>query len=170
MLVGLWFPSRLPYLILPMCAKANMVQLLTVMGAVGEQVVKDEIDKVSATHKTVESIRSEVTETDTVTKLQIFAREFTSLLEKGIKPSGKNPPPEMIEMLTEYAKSRGMSDPEKAAWGIAKTILKEGDRTHKQGGREVYSQELNKFVEEVTAAVQKEFVGFYVKEIKQAFG
>lgn len=152
-----------------MCAKANMVQILTVYGSIGEQVLKDAVDKVSASHKTVNSIKSVVTETETSTKLQIIAREFFSLLEKGIKPSGKNPPPEMIEMLTGYAQDRGMTDPENAAWAIAKTILKEGDKTHRSGGREVYSQELYKFVKEVTEAVKKEFVGFYVNEIKQAF-
>lgn len=152
-----------------MCAKANLVPILTVYGSIGEQVLKDAVDKVSATHETVNSITSEVTETEATTRLQIFAREFFSLLEKGIRPSGKNPPPEMIEMLTDYAKARGMSKPEDAAWGIAKTILNKGDKTHRQGGREVYSKELVKFVEEVTEAIEKEFVGFYVSEIKKAF-
>lgn len=152
-----------------MCAKANMVQVLTVYGSIGEQVLKDSLDKVSATNKTVASVRSQVTESDTKTKLQLIARAFTSLLEKGIKPSGKNPSPDMIEMLTDYARARGIDKPESAAWGIAKTILKKGDKTNRQGGRDVYSQELNKFVEEVKEAVKKEFKGFYVNQIKQAF-
>lgn len=152
-----------------MCAKANMVQVLTVYGSIGEQVLKDSLDSVSATHKTVNSVRSEVTETEDTTKLQIFAREFVSLLESGRGPTDKNPSPDMIQFLTEYAQARGMEDPKKAAWAIAKTINKQGDKTHRSGGRDVYSAEMNKFVEEVIIAIQKEFVGFYVSEIKQTF-
>ena len=152
-----------------MCAKPNMMQVLTVMGSIGEQVLKDAVDKVSATHKTVNSIHKEVTETETTTRLRLLARKYISLLEKGIKPSGKNPPPEMIELLTEYARARGISDPEDAAQGMARTILDKGDKTHRQGGRDVYSKELDKFVEEVTQAVMKEFEGFYVEEIQKAF-
>lgn len=152
-----------------MCAKPNMVQVLTVYGSIGEQVLKDAVDKVSATNKTVESIRSEVTETETKTRLQLLAREWFSLIEKGRRPTSKGPSPEMIEFLTEYAQARGMSNPESAAWAIAKTINKEGDRTHRAGGRSVYTPELDKFVKEVIGAITKEFTGFYVNEIKQAF-
>lgn len=152
-----------------MSAKPNIAQVLTVYGSIGGQVLKDSLDQISATNKTVQSVRSEVTETETTTRLQLFAREFTSLLEKGRRPTSKNPSPDMIKLLTEYAQARGMSDPESAAWAIAKTINKEGDKTHRQGGRDVYSKELDKFVKEVIDAIQKEFVGFYVNEIKQAF-
>lgn len=147
-----------------------MVQVLKVYGSIGEQVLKDALDKVSATHKTVESVRSEVTETESTTSLKLFAREFVSLLEKGRKPTSKNPSPDMIQFLTDYARARGMEDPESAAWAIAKTINKEGDKTHRAGGRDVYSKELNKFVQEVIEAVTKEFKGFYISQIKQAFG
>lgn len=152
-----------------MCAKANMAQVLTVYGSIGEQVLKDALDKVSATNKTVQSVRSEVTETETSTKLQLFAREFVGLLETGRKPTSKNPSPDMIALLTDYARARGMDKPESAAWAIAKTINKEGDKTHRQGGRDVYSKELAIFAKEVTEAVQKEFKGFYLNQIKKAF-
>jgi hypothetical protein len=152
-----------------MCAKANMVQTLTIMGSIGEQTLKDAVDKVSATHKTVNSIHSLVTETSNTTRLQLIAREWFSLLESGRKPTTKNPSPDMIKLLTDYAQARGMSNPESAAWAIAKTINKEGDKTYRSGGRDVYSKELDKFVEEVTEAVMKEFKGFYVNEIQNAF-
>lgn len=152
-----------------MSANPDMVKVLTVMGSIGEQTLKEAVDKVSATSKTVASIHSVVTEEGNTIRLQLIAREFFSLIEKGIRPSGKKPPPAMIELLTEYAQARGMSDPENAAWGIATNILNKGDKTHRQGGREVYSKELDKFVEEVTNAVMKEFAGFYVEEIQKAF-
>lgn len=146
-----------------------MVQVLTVYGAIGEQVLKDAVDKVSATHKTIESIRSEITDTEKSTRLQLIAREWFSLIEKGRGPTSKGPSHEMIEFLTDYAQARGMSKPENAAWAIAKTINKKGDKTHRAGGRIVYSDELIKFVDEVIKAITNEFKGFYINEIKNAF-
>lgn len=148
---------------------ADIAQILDIYGSIGEQLLKDAIDKVSATHRTVQSIRHEVTSSDTWDRLQFIGRKYIQALETGIKPSGKNPSPDMIEFLTEYAQARGMEDPKSAAWAIAKTILNKGDRTFRIGGRDVYSAELNKFVEELKAEITKTFVGNYVSEIKQAF-
>lgn len=152
-----------------MCAKSNMVQVLTVMGSIGEQTLKEALDKVSATHQTVNSVSSEVTETDYTVSLKLFARKYVGLLQTGRKPTTKNPSPEMIELLTEYAKARGMSKPESAAWAIAKTINKQGDKIFRSGGRDVYSTELDKFVEEVTQSVMKELSDFYVRELVNTF-
>lgn len=153
-----------------MSAKPNMVQVLNVYASICEQVLKEALDKTSATHKTVNSVASEVTEDNDKVSLKLFARKYVSLLETGRKPTSKNPSPEMIDFLTDYARARGMDKPESAAWAIAKTINKEGDKTYRSGGRDVYSAELNKFVQEVVEAVEAEFVGFYVREIKYAFG
>lgn len=148
---------------------AEITKLLTVYGSIGEQVLKDALDKVSATHKTVNSVRSQVVSTAQVDSLQLLAREFTELLEKGRGPTSKGPSPEMIEFLTDYAQARGMEDPKSAAWGMAKKMNKEGDRTFKAGGRDVYTNVLNKFVEELTAECSRVFAGVYLREVKQAF-
>ena len=148
---------------------ANITSVLTVYGSIGEQVLKDALDKVSATHKTVNSVRSEVTSTEKSDRLQLLAREFTELLETGRKPTSKGPSSEMIEFLTDYANARGMDNPKSAAWAIAKTINKEGDKTFRAGGRDVYTNVLNKFVEELKVECVKTFVGSTVNEIKQAF-
>lgn len=124
--------------------------VLNTYGQIGVQLLKQALSSVRATGKTERSITYEITDDN---KLIIYAREFTQLIEKGIKPSGKNPPPEMIQLLTEYAQARGMADPKKAAWGIAKTILKEGDKTHKRGGRIVYSDVLQTFQKEFKKAL-----------------
>lgn len=148
---------------------ASIEQILQVYGSIGEQLLKDAVDQVSATHRTVESIRHEVTSGDTWDRLQFIGRKYIQGLETGIRPTDKGPSSEMIELLTEYARARGMENPTSAAWAIAKTIQKQGDRTFRVGGRDVYSSELNKFVEELKAEITKTFVGNYVTEIKQAF-
>jgi len=149
---------------------ANITQILQVYASIGEQVLRDALDKVSATHKTINSIRSEVTSTATEDRLQFIGRKYIEALETGRKPTSKGPSPEMIELLTEYAQARGMDNPKSAAWAIAKTINRDGDKTFRIGGRDVYSSELNKFVEELKGEISKTFAGFYLKEIKQAYG
>lgn len=148
---------------------ADFTQILNVYGAIGEQLLKDAIDQVSATHRTVQSIRYEVTSTETTDKLTFIGRKYIQALETGIRPTDKGPSSDMIEFLTEYARARGMEDPESAAWAMAKTIQAKGDRTFRIGGRDVYSKELNKFVEELKEEVKKTFRGNYLSEIKQTF-
>lgn len=148
---------------------ANITQVLEVYGSIGAQLLKDAIDQVSATHRTVESIRYEVLSTDTSDTLQFIGRKYIQALETGIRPTDKGPSSEMIELLTEYARARGMEDPKSAAWAMAKTIQKQGDRTFRIGGRDVYSSELNKFVEDLKKEVTKTFSGTYLQEIKRTF-
>lgn len=148
---------------------ADIQQVLEVYGSIGEQLLKDAIDQVSATHRTVQSIRHEVTSTDTYDRLTFIGRKYIEALETGVSPTSKGPSSEMIELLTEYAQARGMENPKSAAWAMAKTIQKKGDRTFRIGGRDVYSSELNKFVEELKEEVKKTFRGNYLSEIKQAF-
>lgn len=148
---------------------ANIKEVLEVYGSIGAQLLKDAIDQVSATHRTVESIRYEVTSTDTADRLQLIGRAYIELIEKGRGPTDKGPSSDMIELLTEYAQARGMENPKSAAWAIAKTINKEGDRTFRMGGRDVYSSELANFVEELKQEISKTFVGNYLSEIKHTF-
>ena len=148
---------------------ANVSNILNQYGVIGVGVLKSSISGIQASGKTAQSIRYEVESSDTKDSLKLIGRKFFELIEKGIRPSGKNPPPEMIQMLTDYAKARGMSKPESAAWGIAKTILKEGDKTYRSGGRLVYSPELLKFVEELQEVLTKEFKKGFLTSVKAAF-
>jgi len=46
-----------------------------------------------------------------------------------------------------------MENPESAAWAIAKTINKLGDKTHRKGGRDVYETAVKKSIENISNAV-----------------
>ncbi len=118
---------------------------LNTYGQIGVDLLRDAIEPLSATGKTAQSIRYEVKDNH----LLFYARGFFELLERGIKPSGKNPSPAMIAQLTEYAKARGFENPKSAAWAIAKKILSEGDKTHKRGGRVVYSDVVDQLMKEM---------------------
>ena len=140
-------------------------ELLNSYGQIGVEVLRNSIAGLEATGRTAASIRYESSED----RLTIYGRAYFELIEKGIRPSGKSPSRQMIEFLTDYARARGMDNPESAAWAIAKTILKKGDRTYRSGGRIVYSPELDKFVEELKSAIGKEFSVMYITHIKKAF-
>ena len=148
---------------------ANITDILKSYGVVGVDVLRQAISTLEASGRTSESIRFEVESTDTKDRLMLIGRAYFELIEKGIKPSGKNPSPDMIKFLTDYAKARGMDKPESAAWGIAKTILKEGDKTYRGGGRLVYSPELLKFVEELKGVIGKEVSKDYLTQVVGAY-
>lgn len=144
-------------------------EILQAYAPIGVDVVKKALEEVRASGKTIESVRSEVSQKDKVDRLQILARPYTNRIEKGIGPTTKGPSSEMIQNLTEYARARGMDDPKKAAWAIAKKIQKEGDKTHKRGGRIVYSDDVDKFVKEVTGKVKSNWKVLFTSTIKNAF-
>jgi len=147
----------------------NVTSILNTYGILGVETLKNAIASIDATGKTANSIRYETESTDKKDRLLLIGRAYFELIEKGIRPSGKNPSPDMINFMTEYAKARGMDKPESAAWAISKTILKEGDKTHKQGGRIVYSDELSKFVDELTKVLADDFRKGFVTQVTGAF-
>lgn len=147
----------------------NISETLEQYGVIGVEVLKQAIADIEASGRTANSIRYEVTTSDTKDRLTFYGRAYFDLIEKGIRPSGKNPSPGMIAFLTEYARNRGMENPESAAWAIAKTILKEGDKTHRQGGRVVYSDDLAKFVDELKQAIAKQVSKGFLTEVVGAF-
>lgn len=147
----------------------DIAKTLDAYGPIGVEVLREAIAGIEASGRTAQSIRYEVTSTETLDRLTIYGRAYFQLIEKGIKPSNKNPSPEMIQFLTDYARARGMDKPESAAWGIAKKILKEGDKTYNQGGRIVYSADLDKFVQELITYATKVFAKGYLTEVTGAF-
>lgn len=143
----------------------SLESTLKTYGQIGVDVLRQAVQPYDATGKTRLSIRFESTKQ----KLVFFARNFFQLLEKGISPSNKKPSKEMIDSMTEYAKARGFSNPEKAAWAISVKQLKEGDRTHKAGGRIVYSDVMDTFKEDFKTTLAKDFAKNTLSELKETF-
>jgi hypothetical protein len=141
----------------------SLNSVLTTYGQIGTEVLKQAVAPHDATGKTQQSIRFVVDEE----KLIFLARNYFKLLEKGIKPSDKKPSKEMIEFMTEYAKARGMDNPEKAAWAISVNQLKKGDKTHRQGGRVVYSDVMDTFADDLKKSLAKDFGKSIIDNIKK---
>lgn len=141
----------------------SVVSVLNTYGQIAVDVLRQSIP--DATGKTQQSLRYVVDEQEE--QLIIIGREFTSLLEKGRKPTKKNPSPEMIENLTDYARARGFENPERAAWAIAKKINRDGDKTHRQGGRVLWSDDLDNLVKNLAQDLAEDAAKEILKEIKQ---
>lgn len=144
-------------------------EILNAYGQIGVARVKQLLEQVRATGKTINSVKYEVIEKGSFERLVIKARPFTSAIETGVSPTKKGVHPDMIQSLTEYAQARGMENPKSAAWAIAKTIQKEGDKTYKRGGRDVYSSGVIELVDEIKKAIRKEFRIKATSMIKNTF-
>lgn len=138
-------------------------------GTVAVRIVQTALEQVRASGKTIQSVKAIISEDKGVDRFTIVARPYTNRIEQGIGPTTKGPSREMIKSLTEYAQARGMDKPESAAWGLAKKIQKEGDRTFKKGGRIVYSDDVDKLVKEMTNDIKKEVRIKFTRTIKNSF-
>jgi hypothetical protein len=139
-------------------------------GNLGTQALKQDVSKVSATGKTAESIRHEVTYDNPYWKLTFYGREFFKALETGRAPRKGNEYEGFDVSMYEYMQARGIGSdlPEKKRKQLAKflayRINKEGDKTYKQGGRIVYSNTLTKLVNELIEALKRDVINKYIEE------
>lgn len=149
-------------------------QVLDTGGKIAVESLKQDVSKVSATGETEASIRYEVTREGTIQSLIVYGRKFFKALETGRGPRVSNEYQEYDVSMYEYMQARGIGAdlPEKKRKQLARfltwKINKEGDKTFKMGGRQVYSDNLNRIVQELIAAVKKDTIGFVISEIRSA--
>lgn len=140
-----------------------MHQVLDEEGKRGVAIFQKCIQPYRATGKTQASAYYKIEGSDTKTDLTINARGFTEVMQTGSKPSKKKPSPEMIEELKPWAQVRGIA-PE-AVYGIAVKLLRDGQKVH----RNVYSDQMSKFADEVADRVNDLFAGYAIDKIVNAF-
>ena len=143
----------------------SLESTLKTYGQIGVKVLRDAVAPLTANGKTLLSIRFE----SDLLSLRFYGRQFFELLEKGRRPTTKKPSPEMIANLTEYAEARGMENPKSAAWAIAKTLNKEGDKTFRAGGRVVYSGVMDTFAQDLKKSLAEDFKKTITLELKKTF-
>ena len=140
-----------------------MIELLKAYGEIFVQLMTSRLP--SVTGKTKASIGY----TATATRLQGFGRGFIHALETGRGPRKSSSYSEFDKGLQDWLKAKGFPTkktksgktyyklgdqwftPESLAW----KINAKGDKTFRTGGKEVYSDALDKFVEELSEAVAK---------------
>lgn len=155
-------------------ASPQIAATLARYGLLGVQLLKADVEKVSATGSTAESIRFEIERQDNGNfTLRILGRKYFKAIETGRGPRRSSEYGEFDLNLLDYMKARGIGSDldEKKRKQLAKFIAwkinKEGDSVFKKGGRVVYSDTLSKFVEELTSALVKDFKKFAVNQILQ---
>lgn len=136
-----------------------LAQVLDQQGKIGVAVVKAAIEVYSATGKSADSVRYEATGTT----LKIFARGYIEAMETGRGPRQSSQDGNFKDSMLEYMKAKGIGADltpkkrEQLAKFLVLRINRDGDKLwQKGGGRDVYSSALDKFVDELMAAVSKD--------------
>ena len=143
--------------------------MLEAYGKLGVELLRNAVTPFDATGKTKASIRYVATED----RLLIFGRQFFKALETGRGPRVSSEYSGFDNSLLEYINAKGIGSEldqkgkERLAKFMAYKINKEGDRTYKRGGRQVYSDELEKFIDELKGKVMKETVKKVSLNIKE---
>lgn len=144
-------------------------------GRLAVEVLQLDVHNLSATGKTERSINYKI-ESDTDTdRLLLLARPFFSALETGRGPRKSSQYKEYDKSLLEYMEARGLlsgltkKQKESRAKSLAWYINKHGDKTYREGGREVYSKHLDKLVRELKEALKKDFKQYSINEIRKSF-
>jgi hypothetical protein len=148
------------------------LKTLTEYGKLGVMALRQAVEKYSATGKTVDSIRFEVSvDSDGNMTLTFYGRQFFKALETGRAPRKNSSYGQFDLNLLDYMEARGMltglTDKQKKAKAksLAWYINKHGDQTYREGGREVYSDTLFKLVSELKRAITQDFTKLYIREI-----
>lgn len=149
-------------------------EVLTYYAQVGVDLIKSLVPKV--TGKTAQSVRAEVKPN----RLIIYGRQFFRALETGRSPRVSSKKGEFKDNLEDWLRAKGFPTKKSKTgvvyyqlgnqWFTAKSLAwkinKEGDKTFRQGGREVYFLQLEKFVQELTREVAKAKAKEFLKKIK----
>ena len=111
--------------------------ILNNYGILGVQMLKADVQRVSATGKTANSISYEVKSDNDSDTLTIFAREFFSALETGRGPRKSTQKGQFLEGMLEYMQARGIGSDltdkkrRQLARFLTLRINKEGDKIYR---------------------------------------
>lgn len=153
-------------------AEPKIEATLARYGLLGVMALRQDVQKVSATGATADSIRFELENTATGWTLRIIGRKFFSTLETGRGPRRSSEYGQFDLNLLDYMNAKGigsdLTDKKKKqlAKFLAYKINKEGDSVFKKGGRIVYSPTLTKLADEFKGAITQGFKRFIIDEVK----
>lgn len=150
----------------------DISRVLTDYGKLGVLALRTDVLKVSATGKTADSIRFEISiESDGVIVLRFVGRQFFKALETGRGPRRSSEYMEFDLNLLDYMKARGIGADlsrkkrEQLAKRMAYLINRDGDKVFQAGGRIVYSETLTKLAKEIKGAIVSDFPKIFIREV-----
>lgn len=120
----------------------------------------------NATVATSQSLRIELKQEGSKTKMQLLGRKFFMTVQTGRRPTpGKKPSMEMVDNIKVWANERGID--ESAAWAIATKINQRGTRLWFEGGRtDIVDPAVETFVENVSDNVLEAEADNFVFKMK----
>lgn len=159
----------------------NIQDRLTEYGKLGVLALRTDVEKVSATRKTIDSIRFEVfKDSEGNYSLKLIGRGYFKALETGRGPRKNSSYGEFDFNLEDWLKAKGFPSRKSKSgvtyynlggenWFSAKSLAwkinKDGDSVFRSGGREVYSETLIKLAQELKRAITSDFKQFVIQEI-----
>lgn len=157
----------------------SIVKTLTDYGKLGVMALREDVQKFSATGKTANSIRFEVSIEPGDITLTFLARAFFKALETGRAPRKSSTYGHFDVNLEEYLEARNLPSKTSksgvkyfkmgkslvSAKSLAHKINKEGDSVYREGGRIVYTPTLTKLASELKRAITQEFSKFIIRDI-----
>jgi hypothetical protein len=123
----------------------------------------------SATGKTKDSLRYEITEEGSRIVITVFGKPYFAVVETGRKPTpDKKPSRAMIDSIKEWLSARGK--PESMAWAVATKINKEGTKLWQQGGRtDIYTDLKEGFADKIFMEVSEQMASEYFRQATVSF-
>jgi len=123
----------------------------------------------TATGKSKESLRYEITEEGNRIVLTVFGKPYFAVVETGRKPTpDKKPSRAMIENIKEWVAARGK--PESMVWAIATKINKEGTKLWQQGGRtDIYTDLKEGFADKIFTEAVENIASEYFRKATVSF-
>lgn len=135
--------------------------LFEIYGQKAVDLIKSKVPVVSG--KTRDSVNYEVTRSETSIKLVVKGRPFFKAVETGRKPTDGSSYQGFDKRLEEWMDAKGfptkvskkgikyykLGEKWMTAKGLSIVINKQGDKKHNEGGKDVYSSDLERLVEEL---------------------
>jgi hypothetical protein len=151
-----------------------MRKLETILNEYGQKAVsllKEKIAPYRATGKTEESLRYEVTGDAVGYRLTVYGRKFFKAIETGRGERKSSDYSGFDKALDDWMRAKGfrsktsktgniyyqIGDQWYSAKSLAWKINKEGDKTYREGGRQVYSDALNELISELKQSIKDSF-------------
>lgn len=161
----------------------DLSEILNKYGTQGVELLKESVRPYNATGETERSISYDVSQNEKSSNLTFYGRKFFPSVETGRKERESEKYSGFDLALTKWLNARNFEQRKSKtgtiyykvgeSWMTAKSLAykinKEGDRTFNEGGREVYTQKFNKFIDEMVTSIKNETTDTIIKVVRLEF-
>jgi hypothetical protein len=153
-----------------------IAELIAILNQHGRSVVDEILDNLSntgtsASGKTANSLKYEVTTQGDKTTLRIIGKPFFAVVETGRKPTPEyvKPSRQFVASIREWLKAKGGE--EGAAYAIAKTIHQKGTKLYQEGGRtDIFSNVINdSLIDKISQDLLSKFAEEFLQNVVATF-